>query len=462
MSKIKENNVIGIIGNKNRGKSYILGRLINEGKNINKISGFNITTFGISINFPSLEDYKNNTNIISLDIAGKENPVLNSNNCEEIFKDKNLKYNDMINILLNDQKICENILSDFIILKSNCLIVVIEQLSFIEQKMLKELIQNIENNNQKFHNLKKLLIIHNLMNLNTKKDVEFYIKNFLEKSLTFKLKKRPIFPVMPENLKNCNNIKYQEINPKLKDIDIYHFIFGNDQSPEIYNYYNISTIKGIQESFTIKIKKKFDIIKEFYETIKKECESSIYLSEKIKLNEYKPGDKFISSQDKIMIKQRNLETNQKGFSQFNSKEPFYHYYISHKNSDYFLDVQVEILDFNLTLDVETKSLNDNFDIKIIGTRDTGFNKVFKFKNGFNLELKDKKKIEILKDYDYKDFTINFSIPREFEYEEKYYLLFSNRKKIIIQQIKKDYKIKKNFKYGIYTLSFPLIIDQDKE
>ena len=163
-----------------------------------------------------------------------------------------------------------------------------------------------------------------------------------------------------------------------------------------------------------------------------------------------------------MIKQRNLETNQKGFSQFHSKEPFYHYYISHKNSDYFLDVQVEILDFNLTLDVETKSLNDNFDIKIIGTRDTGFNKVFKFKNGFNLELKDKKKIEILKDYDYKDFTINFSIPREFEYEEKYYLLFSNRKKIIIQQIKKDYKIKKNYKYGIYTLSFPLIIDQDKE
>lgn len=46
----KNNIVIGIIGNKNRGKSYLLGRIIGL-KNYENPNGFLVTTHGISCNF---------------------------------------------------------------------------------------------------------------------------------------------------------------------------------------------------------------------------------------------------------------------------------------------------------------------------------------------------------------------------------------------------------------------------
>ena len=77
--KSNNNVVIGIIGNNNRGKSFLLGKIIGN-INYSAESGFLVTTKGISANFPTIDEKKNNLNVITLDTAGKDNPLLDSGN----------------------------------------------------------------------------------------------------------------------------------------------------------------------------------------------------------------------------------------------------------------------------------------------------------------------------------------------------------------------------------------------
>ena len=75
---------IGVIGNSNKGKSFILSKL----SKINLPSGTSIKTEGLSIKYPDLTKYKNRR-IVLLDSAGLETPVLRENN--EILKMKKRK-----------------------------------------------------------------------------------------------------------------------------------------------------------------------------------------------------------------------------------------------------------------------------------------------------------------------------------------------------------------------------------
>ena len=61
-----ENDIkIGVIGNGNKGKSFILSKI----SGIDLPIGFSVKTKGLSIKFPDIEKYKNR-NIILLDSAG--------------------------------------------------------------------------------------------------------------------------------------------------------------------------------------------------------------------------------------------------------------------------------------------------------------------------------------------------------------------------------------------------------
>jgi uncharacterized coiled-coil protein SlyX len=80
---------IGVIGNSNKGKSFILSKI----SKINFPSGTSIRTEGLSVKYPELETHKNRK-IALLDSAGLETPVLKSENKEtqknekEMFKEK--------------------------------------------------------------------------------------------------------------------------------------------------------------------------------------------------------------------------------------------------------------------------------------------------------------------------------------------------------------------------------------
>ena len=72
--KLKNEKIIkiGVIGNSNKGKSFILSKI----SKINLPSGTSIRTEGLSIKYPELEEYKERK-IVLLDSAGLETPVLN-------------------------------------------------------------------------------------------------------------------------------------------------------------------------------------------------------------------------------------------------------------------------------------------------------------------------------------------------------------------------------------------------
>jgi len=76
---------IGIIGNSNKGKSFILSKL----SKIELPSGTSIKTEGLSIKYPDLTDFPNRK-IVLLDSAGLETPVLSSIN-------ENLEHNLRVN-----------------------------------------------------------------------------------------------------------------------------------------------------------------------------------------------------------------------------------------------------------------------------------------------------------------------------------------------------------------------------
>ena len=107
---------VGILGNRNSGKTFILS----------KLSGVNlpvgIKTEGISIKYPRMEKDKP-ANYILIDSAGFENPLLETN---EFTIDKIIKKEDKLRELelrVSDKILTEYFIQNFIIQKSNLLII---------------------------------------------------------------------------------------------------------------------------------------------------------------------------------------------------------------------------------------------------------------------------------------------------------------------------------------------------
>ena len=289
-------NVIGVIGNKNRGKSFLLGRIVNH-KNYIPPSGFLVTTYGISCNFPEVLKENNNEDgtkrklkknicsfpVITLDAAGKDNPLLQN----AYNKDFDLQ------TISRDQKVTEIVLSDFIIQKANVLIAVIEQLTFAEQEMLKTLIERLKQKQIEEHDKRKLIVIHNLMNLSTIKCIEDFKKDILLKSLTFELKQQYMGKNSELNYDDSNKIFYIQTNlgkeQEKEKLQIYHFIIGNDNDEKIKKEYNEPAFRYIRDLIIVGASNKFDILDEFKKFIIKN--SLKYLS----------GEKFVGLTNKSLI-----------------------------------------------------------------------------------------------------------------------------------------------------------------
>ena len=87
--KKKEVIKIGVIGNANKGKSFLLSKI----SKINLPSGTSIRTQGLSIKYPEIEKYKNRK-IVLLDSAGLETPVLKNENEIKLEKEEEEKNNE--------------------------------------------------------------------------------------------------------------------------------------------------------------------------------------------------------------------------------------------------------------------------------------------------------------------------------------------------------------------------------
>ena len=211
--------VIGVMGNRNKGKSFILQAL--SGASLK--TGTTINTIGISIKY--LEN-----KYVLLDCAGSESPLLGENaNMLEISRDK---------------LFTEAFLESYILRKSNVLLLVVGILSFSEQKLINKISKDLEKLNDP--EPKHLIVIHNLQTYEEIADVEKYINEILLKSASFNIKKDE---TNFSDKKEESEYFYDEKNHFVK-----HFIYAKENSPA-GNRYNKNTINSIKSIYKVSTNK---------------------------------------------------------------------------------------------------------------------------------------------------------------------------------------------------------------
>lgn len=354
--KKSDNVVVGVIGNKNKGKSFLLSKFINKENFSNNEHGFLVTTKGISANFPILEDEgENATNVITLDTAGKDNPLLDvSNNIDAPDSlERKIKYeNEEIKNIARDQRISEIVLSDFIIQEADVLITVLEQLSFAEQEMLKNLLNQLKSKKSTNNNLvnpKKLIVIHNLMNLTDINSINRFIKNILLKSFTFKLYPRKFQIIKKENgIDDTKRLCYIQKTKDIDNLEIFHLIFGNDSNSEIRKEFNEPGIRFIRDAIEGGTQKEFDLIENFKNFITtnsiKYLNGSGLSQDSLLIEKESDIPKAIVLKDpKTSISLKGVLVNSNGIADFFATiEPNYSSKIIKEEDHYFLEIIFEM------------------------------------------------------------------------------------------------------------------------
>ena len=246
--------VIGIIGNINQGKSFLISEL--TGKNIL------IQNNGLCINYLEINNLLNKY-LVFLTHKGQDQPIL-----EE--KDK-----------YEEKLVTNSFLLDFITYHSDILLLVIDYLSFSNQR----LINTIKNKIIKENLEKKLFIIHNLKFFRKLNDVKYYIENILFKSRSFKVRENEIITSQKE--KKIDGQYYTE--DMQENLSIFHLIMAADFS-EAGFYYNEFAKKFISLHYNnITNAKIFDAVENFI--------SFFCLTSKIYLNQSIKRDDFISYEE---------------------------------------------------------------------------------------------------------------------------------------------------------------------
>ena len=232
---------VGIVGNGNIGKSFLLSRIFNE-----KIpSGYSVITEGLSIKINQEHCYA------LLDSAGLQTPLLNNNqnqnqNSEEEYK----QYVD----LYKDKTQTENFIQNLILYLSDMLLIVVGKITFNEQRLINKIknelisFNNNSNNNSNNQNQRpkkqQIFIIHNLLNFQTISQVKEHIDNVLFKSASFKLKEE-----LDININNKENEDKRYFYTEIyNDINIYHLIMARE-STEAGNYFNNYTYNFLNKKF---------------------------------------------------------------------------------------------------------------------------------------------------------------------------------------------------------------------
>ena len=249
--------VITAIGNSNKGKSFILSKI----SELEVPSGHHLTTHGLSILFPDNLTKDSNKRFIILDTEGSQNAItiddVKRKEIEELKEEKKIEKTEEIS---RDKQMTENFLQSFALESSHIVIAVVGQLTFQDQKFLNRI--------KEFSKRKDLFIVHNLMFLESKENVENYIKDTIEQSLFFKLEKQIMINLGNKDKEKDNELRYiyvEEIgdDEKKKKNHIIHLILAREGT-EAGNYYNKTTIDFLRDNIiAIPKQSKFDVIEKF-------------------------------------------------------------------------------------------------------------------------------------------------------------------------------------------------------
>jgi len=339
---------IGVIGNSNKGKSFLLSKI----SKIDLPSGTSIRTEGLSIKYPELDLYKDRR-IALLDSAGLETPVLKENidkedraeekeaekkpndtkgqnkeeNEEVKSKEENQDENE--NEEKNDKElfkeksrekiITELFLQNYIINNSDILIVVVGILTYSEQKLLNRIKTEIQRSKIN----KPLFIIHNLITYTSIEQVKDYITRFLLKSATFNLEEG--HKISTKTQSKAGAYYYE----KKTEPKIYHLIFANEGS-EAGKHYNNFTLDFLEGEFQrVTDLKPFDVIQTVKERFIEVSKDILEKMEPLSLQDFDNSEnKTIKLVKHNNVKLKKCLIDELGFSNLkaNGFEPAYNYY----------------------------------------------------------------------------------------------------------------------------------------
>ena len=326
---------VGVIGNGNKGKSFILQKF--SGNELPK--GTSIKTEGLSLLYPKEGKMDN---IVLMDSAGFETPLLKSHNIEEEGETKLTE--NKISDIAKDKIFTELFLQKLIIQFSDVLLIVVGILTFSEQKLLNRIKKTLLIKQGRYQ---KIFIIHNLQSFVEINQVEDYIKNILLNSATFAIK--PIGKAGFEKINEKRNLYIEEY----ENIIINHLIMANEGS-NAGNYYNSYMIKYLKNNITsLEIRKKLDVINEirnnFIEFSKEVLETYTKSNKEYKTlsNDdiiFNEKENKIELNNSFEINFKKLLVDELGISNFrnNNCEPKYSYYKVQKEKECFLEIKVEL------------------------------------------------------------------------------------------------------------------------
>ena len=313
--------LIGILGLKNKGKSYFLSKLLNEDEYIKDEN--NILYLKYIIN----NEKKFNYAIIDTPGLGK---YLKKSN--EIFDNKK-----SIKELEKNNEQIDNFIINFVLKKSNFILCLVGLLDYNEQKLISKLKLKDEEYNKEFNQLKKIFIIHNLKEFSTKKEVFDYINNVLLKSLTFQLIQNEGNLAQNKALENTNTKYFIEDNC-LENMEIYHLIIAKENT-EAGNFYNEATYTFIIKQYnSFHSYNKFDLIREIKEEIN-------LISKNILIKPIKSLDDFENSENKIKLKTgfeflNNTDENISNDFSYLTLKPKYSFYKINNNTQLLIIIEI--------------------------------------------------------------------------------------------------------------------------
>ena len=336
ISKFKDEQLlkIGILGNGNVGKSFLLSRLFEM-----KIpSGYSVITEGLSLKYNEVDKYT------ILDSAGLQTPLLSDEKYEDKDEEKNKKkYED----LYKDKTQTENFIQNLIIYLSDMILIVVGNITFNEQKLINKIKKELEENEDQKDN--RIYIIHNLMNFQTKSQVQKHIETNLMRSASFTIKDQPYVQVTKNKDNNKEDEKrYFFVEEGNKRLKVYHLIMAREKT-EAGDYYNPFTYKVLREQFnTFTERKPLSIIEEVKnrfvdwssDLLEDRIDSEnieIVMGDKEKEEKirFKPSEK---NNESIKLVPKACISNELGLNIYRSNgyEPTYYYYI--ENDEYLVVV----------------------------------------------------------------------------------------------------------------------------
>lgn len=227
-----------------------------------------------------------------------------------------------ITSLMKDKLMTEQFILNFLVYSSSILIFVLNELTYSQQILYNKI--------KKLSIGKKLIVIHNLKNYGSKKQVLDYIEETLSCAFSFKLQK---YKMLGKNSSNKNTNFYIDQNNYSKNQNILHFFMAHEKD-EAGDYYNISSINQIKDIInTCHDYQKFDIREKLADFLVLYSDNLFKFP--IKRENIDFSEKFIK------IKKENLELteweNKNFFFKKKKNSPKYRYYKSENNQFFYIE-----------------------------------------------------------------------------------------------------------------------------